>query len=215
MTSLRWVFTINNPTEDDDQRCANYAEQHCKYLVVGKETGDTGTPHLQGFLILNNSQRLSHLRSNLSARGHYEPARGTSQQASNYCKKDGDFNEFGALPSSQGKRSDFDQFRAWVEEQTETPNEREIARAFPGLFTRYKQRLIELVKHLRPQPVLCGGTLHEWQRQLHDVLVEEPNDRSIIFTVDSEGNKGKTWFAKIYDIQISRQSSNLAGREKR
>lgn len=91
-----WVFTINNWTADDEIRLEN-AFNFCNYLVYGREIGDSGTPHLQGFMQLKDRKRMSQVKHLIGSRVHVEVARGTAQQASNYCKKDEDFTEFGHL----------------------------------------------------------------------------------------------------------------------
>lgn len=87
----RWCYTINNPSEEV------LLEDDCIYHVFGREVGEFGTPHLQGFIIFKQSKRLTQLQRLLPG-GHYEVTRGSMQQASDYCKKDGDFVEYGELP---------------------------------------------------------------------------------------------------------------------
>jgi hypothetical protein len=49
----RYVCTINNPTEDDVQAVRNMVNCEAVLMAtVGYETGDQGTPHLQGFAVL-------------------------------------------------------------------------------------------------------------------------------------------------------------------
>ncbi|GIY98945.1 hypothetical protein CEXT_117961 [Caerostris extrusa] len=60
----------------------------------------SGTPHLQGYVVSNNRQRLSAAKKILPA-AHLEISRGAPQEASDYCKKDGDFSEYGRLPMSK------------------------------------------------------------------------------------------------------------------
>lgn len=195
--SRRWCFTLNNPTDDEEQSLNDALSDTAvyAYAVLGRETGESGTPHIQGFLIAVQPKRLSFLRRTLSSRAHFEVARGTSKQAADYCKKDGQFDEHGVLPDKQGTRNDIELFKTWVAEQSTTPSEREIARAFPSLFLRYP-RLVELTSHLRPQPVLQQGELRQWQQDLSNTLMEEPDDRSIHFYVDLEGGKGKSWYTR-------------------
>lgn len=69
------------------------------YVCVGKETGESGTPHLQGYVVTKKKIRLTGL-SKLLPRAYCAVSRGTPQQASDYCKKDGDFIEYGVLPKS-------------------------------------------------------------------------------------------------------------------
>lgn len=89
----RWCYTINNPTEEP-----LIPEEEYSYHVYGKEKGESGTLHYQGFIIFKKPKRLNQLKKLISDRGHYEVAKGKNLQASDYCKKDGDFKEFGELP---------------------------------------------------------------------------------------------------------------------
>jgi len=97
----RWCFTLNHYSEDEIGSLDNLT---CKYLIYGKEVGESGTPHLQGFLIFEDLVSLAKCKERIP-RAHLEPAKGSSEQASDYCKKDGDFVERGVLNQS-GKRTD-------------------------------------------------------------------------------------------------------------
>jgi len=196
--SRRFVFTINNPTEDDHQTVADFLDsERVVYGIVGREVGEGGTPHLQGFCVLAAPQRFSFLTTHLCSRAHLEVAKAKSQTAADYCKKEGDFDEYGQLPDAQGRRSDIDLFKDWVTSQSSRPSEREVARAFPGLYLRYRSAIMGLVEHLSPHPVFGGGDdLRGWQHELDAILDEEPDDRSIYFCVDPDGNSGKSWFVR-------------------
>lgn len=102
--SRRWCFTLNNYTSDDETLLQGI---DCTYSVIGREVGASNTPHLQGFVIFPKPKRLSNLKK-LHRGLHWEVARGTSEQASVYCKKDGDFFESGSFPSNQGRRNDLE-----------------------------------------------------------------------------------------------------------
>jgi len=194
----RWTFTLNNPSPEEEAHIVSQAQtEHVKYLVFGRETGDSGTPHLQGFVILDRSQRLAYIRGLISARAHFERARGTNDQASNYCKKDGDFEEFGTLESSQGRRTDWDSFKAWVVEQPTKPTASLVANQFPGLFVKHA-RIMVLIDLIYPVNPRIDGELRAWQRHLEADLLAPPDDRKIIFVVDPEGGNGKSWFVKYW-----------------
>jgi len=98
-TSKRWCFTLNNWTQEEyDAMITTPAV----YLVIGKEIGKTGTPHLQGFATFQTMQRMSAMQK-ISKRAHWETAYGTTEQAAEYCKKDGDYEERGVMPKPKGE----------------------------------------------------------------------------------------------------------------
>lgn len=195
MSAARWCFTLNNWTEEEHVSIIDFCNTLCKYAVVGKETGEAGTPHLQGFIILNRSQRLSFVRGRCSLRAHWEIARGTSQQAADYCKKENDYTEIGEL-AQRGRRTDIDEFKDWLASCGSLPSRTQIAQQFPSLYLRYSRRLVELAELLYPRGRLVDGELWPWQQQLSDALAADPDDRTIIFNIDTEGNKGKSWFCR-------------------
>lgn len=104
--SRAWCFTINNPIETDKVDL-NY--HNVTYAVVGNEIGDNGTQHLQGFVYFANPRAFNGVKK-LFPRAHIEIMKGTIEQAANYCKKDGDFVEFGDLPK-QGLRNDLNEIK--------------------------------------------------------------------------------------------------------
>lgn len=98
-----YCVTLNNYTEDEYK---NFCECNCKYIVVGREVGESGTPHLQIYIEFNEGISMTQLKKRLLCNKlHCEKRMGTAEQASDYCKKDGDFFEKGSL-SKQGARQD-------------------------------------------------------------------------------------------------------------
>lgn len=197
----RWCFTINNPTQEDKDHVAGFGINPLrKYLVVGREVGESGTPHLQGFVVFTRAVTRTRV-SGFFPRAHLEATRGTSQQAATYCKKDGDFDEYGECPSNKGANSVLDALYEWGDEFIQSngrgPTSPEIAREHPTAYLRYP-RAVKLFEARAPQPSLRVGEPRAWQRLLADELDQEPDDRSIIFYVDSDGGKGKSWFQAWY-----------------
>jgi hypothetical protein len=94
--SRRWCFTINNPSDEDCLAVIKLASG-CVYLIAGDEVGASGTPHVQGFCVFNRNVRFSKMTKYLPG-AHLEVARGLSSQSSEYCKKDGKFEEYGVCP---------------------------------------------------------------------------------------------------------------------
>lgn len=98
MQSTKWCFTLNNWTLSEYAHIIAWQSMaHVRYLVVGKELGAQMTAHLQGYVVFSSNKRLSALRTYLP-RAHWEAARGNHAQAADYCKKDGDFVEYGDVP---------------------------------------------------------------------------------------------------------------------
>lgn len=107
-----WNFTINNYSEEEYEAVRaifHDKKNRIDYIVVGKEKGESGTPHLQGFVAFALRKKFDTVKKLLGGRGHLEPVRVTPDKAAAYCKKDGDFFEKGKLPEEikkQGARSD-------------------------------------------------------------------------------------------------------------
>lgn len=207
----RWVFTLNNPTLDERTFLNTSLNSNAQYAVVGREHGASlETPHLQGFVIFNSNQRFNAAKALLSPRAHLEVARGTSKQASDYCKKENDYEEFGTLPDSPGKRNDLEEFRDWIKTQPSRPTAADVAENFPSIYVRYRSNAMSMVDLLYPKPVLVVGEFRDWQRILHDNLQELPDDRTVRFIVDEEGGKGKSWFVKYYMSNHEKETQRLS-----
>lgn len=199
-TASRWCFTLNNYTTLDEAHVGQFfARADITYGVYGRETGSSGTPHLQGFVILRSPQRRSFLQRHMSNRAHYEQARGTSQQASDYCKKDGDFTENGTLPTRQGNRTDLQECIDWIDEFTRehgrAPTSPDIAKHQPHAYVKYA-RIRSLAAHRAPRRALEFGEPKPWQQLLKDELDNDADDRTVRFIVDENGGQGKTWFCR-------------------
>lgn len=95
LKSTRWCFTLNNYTDKDLWFLRNMTDP--VYLIFGKEVGESGTPHLQGYVVFAKQKTLRAV--NMWYRMHWEIAMGTTAQASEYCRKeDPDPYEYGCQP---------------------------------------------------------------------------------------------------------------------
>ncbi len=105
MRSRNYCFTLNNYT---DEEILFLEKLKCKYIIYGKETGNEGTPHLQGFVIFNNAKSFTAVKKSLPQRCHYETCKGTPFSNFEYCSKDGNYTERGERPEKvgQGNRTD-------------------------------------------------------------------------------------------------------------
>lgn len=197
MNGTRYVFTLNNYT-DDEIVALRRLEPIAKYLIFGREVGETGTPHLQGFIVFKTNHRFNAVKRTLGDRYHIEKARGSTAQAADYCKKDGDYEEFGTAPTTPpGKTNRFDEFKKWVLEQPSKPSPQTVAAEFPSIFLQYG-RCMEWIDLIYPSTFDVGGEYRDHQRHLADILDGPADDRHIIFVVDETGGTGKSWFIKKY-----------------
>lgn len=85
-----WCFTHNNYTADDELRYQNVEAEH---VVYGREVGEQGTPHLQGFIRFRNP-RLGRAIARLLPGAYFTVAQNL-EASIRYCRKDGDVYERG------------------------------------------------------------------------------------------------------------------------
>lgn len=71
----------------------------------------TAKRHWQGYLECKNATTFSALKGRSPPGIHWEPRKGTQEEAIEYCKKDGDFHEFGEKKVGVGKRNDLTALR--------------------------------------------------------------------------------------------------------
>jgi len=134
--STSWCFTINNP-DDGDTATLRSLGLEATYLVYGSEFGESGTRHYQGFVVFKNGKGLAQAKQFLGGRAHLEKMRGTPQQASDYCKKDGDFVECGTLPNP-GRRGDLE---GAIGRLNDSRSLCTVAQEFPAEFVKYGRGL--------------------------------------------------------------------------
>lgn len=84
----RWCFTLNNYTEEDISSIVPVIKDLCDIYIIGKEVGEKGTPHLQGFINFKKKSRPLSIFDNQKI--HWEKSKGTNEDNEEYCSKDGD-----------------------------------------------------------------------------------------------------------------------------
>jgi len=87
-----WCLTLNNYTDEEWNTLVDYCATVPQQYIIGKEVGEQGTPHIQGYIWKKCTLRLNTLMK-LLPRGHWEVAKGTPDQNRNYCNKDNEFLE--------------------------------------------------------------------------------------------------------------------------
>lgn len=193
--SKNWCFTLNNYTTEDVDRLMN-ASSFVEYLIFGKEVGESGTPHLQGFVCFQSRKRLNQVIA-LIGQCHCSVARFV-QQSIEYCKKEGDYEEIGQPPAvSQGKRNDLELFKEDV--KMGNVDLKSIRELHSEVYAKYTRFCIEYVNDNNKTGKVNDYPLREWQTNLNLILNGVIDEREIIFIVDFVGNKGKSWFFRYYE----------------
>lgn len=78
-----------------------------KYIIFGKELGEQGTPHLQGYLVLFREKTLNATKTFIGINSiHLEVALGNSIQNKEYCSKEGTVYEAGERPLTQKEKGE-------------------------------------------------------------------------------------------------------------
>lgn len=193
--SNRVCFTLNNYSfADIESLLEKEDDENIIYLVVGQEIGESGTPHLQGFIHYKEEPRKCGVKFwknyfKFSQNAHFENARGSDQDNQKYCSKDGPYFEFGQ-PGEAGV-SRFQQ----IFEEAKVDLEKAIALDY--------EFGIRNINQLRTINTMFGGSrptfeyesLRSWQTKALEMLKGQ-NNRQILFVVDEEGAKGKTTMAQ-------------------
>lgn len=213
MQGKRWTVTINNYTDDDVQQIKSFCtERNCQYAIFGKEIGEKGTLHLQGFVHLHKRLRLNTIKQKMCKTGHYELARGSDEQNKEYCSKDGDLLlEVGTPAPKSGTNQSF----VTASEITEkvvagdsigkliTENEQ-----YKAAYFKHSRAIHDTIDEMKQH---CHATdryddmlnlnliFYPWQVELYYMLTnEQPRERLIYWYVDYKGSAGKSTFVDYY-----------------
>lgn len=87
--SKLWCFTLNNYTNEEVNTLKE--KLMSDLYVFGYEVGESGTPHIQGFVKFSKATRPLEKLSSLP-RIHWEKCKGTEKQNITYCTKDGKYD---------------------------------------------------------------------------------------------------------------------------
>ena len=85
-------FTLNNYTTEDELHIGLLAlDEGTIGLVYGREVGESGTPHLQGYIEFRHQRSFTSAKKAISMRAHLQQAKGTRLQNYAYCTKEDDY----------------------------------------------------------------------------------------------------------------------------
>ena len=145
-----WCFTLNNYTENEIKQLKNDIPILCAKFVVGIETGENGTPHLQGYIKLHKKKRPFAL--GWSPRIHWELAKKGWVANNKYCSKGNNI-------------------------------------------LLHSDNYID-GKLIKPIKTLNDDQLFDWEKNIINIIKNEPDDRTIYWFWEPNGCSGKTSFCK-------------------
>lgn len=192
----KWVFTLNNWTQTEYDciiRTANTDE--VVYCIVGKETGESGTPHLQGFIILRTRRRRRWLQRRGFERAYLDVARANNSTNRDYCAKAGEFVEIGEMAADRARmengdgnvpRGD-DSYGQLVQSIVEGMDLRTVAQTYPALWIRHASNIRTTYSMFLREPVSVYYGPWRW-------TMDWTWDRSIVLR--GRSGVGKTEWAK-------------------
>jgi len=129
--STEYCFTLNKYTDDEYTNLKRFAEDVCRYAIIGCEVGESGTPHLQGYWLLRKRTSFKVCVYRYFPRCHVEIAAGSPDSNKRYCSKGGDYWEHGVCPRDNYKPD------------TESSSRKRVADSFVSCMERGRSGLVE------------------------------------------------------------------------
>lgn len=230
-----WCFTIHA----QEGVLIDSFSSYMRSLVWGEYGGGqceisptTGSLHFQGFVLFRTNHRFNKVVSEcvvdetICKNPRFELAKGSLESNEAYCSK-----ESTRVPGSQpviwgrrpdrvgqGRRSDLDRAADIIRNTPGTVNDRlrVLAGELPGQVVRY-HRGFEALAHLLVDqssnlPAPDREDFFGWQESLYTDLMETPDDRTVHYVYDPQGNNGKSSFVRYFLKNHSRDSIHLEGR---
>lgn len=180
------VFTWNNPdtTELPELDAA-------RYVVWQLERGESGTPHIQGYVEFTKPVKLGGMKKWLP-KAHFEERRGTREQARDYCMKedtrvDGPW-ERGTFETQQGRRSDL----AAAVEAVKRGGIQAAIRDTPEVYIKYARNLHMYAEAIEQPPRDDDFVPRPWQARVLDIIKQPADRRTIVWVWETVGNVGKS-----------------------
>lgn len=162
--TMNWFGTLNNYSADDvtwfRQLIDN--DDKARYVIFGRETGEAGTPHLQFVICFRVLQSFRQVKL-YKPRAHWEICR-SLHRAIEYCKKEGDWEEFGDKPRSQAQKGEAEKER-WREivALAKAGELQTLSEKYPQAYLTQIQNIIRVQTiEVRNTRLVEASTLHYW-----------------------------------------------------
>lgn len=152
-----WVFTLNNYTQDDENRLK---EMECEWLIYAHEHQKEGTPHLQGAICFKGKRDFNALQKLF--KWHIEVMHGSPQDSKTYCTKEDTTGYFekGQIPQSKGKKGSAEAQKKWKDaiELAKQANWQEIEDKYPSWWVAHQNHFKQIYcDSLKEEPMIELG----------------------------------------------------------
>lgn len=177
-----WRLTLNNPVQSDLRTFGSWATDVTR-MVISREVGEQGTPHLQGAIWFKRCYRLTQLRK-LHTRTHWEPMLASKDAL--YEKKEGSEIVVEVDNRNQGKRSDLDETIDAIKNGSSI---QELWVNHTSSMIRFKNGIISAHHALAPRTTKSDFVNWRW---------EPLTDFSKSIIIQGASGIGKTEYAKMH-----------------
>lgn len=195
-----WCLTLHDVEVFEkiqrQQLIADTDADKIKYFVMGNEVcPTTNKKHIQGYIYYTNARTFSAVKKEYPT-AHIEARLEASspQQASDYCKKEGQWIERGILPVD--KRGKVNEWKEIVEDIQHGMTLEEITLKYPEASIRYCAGIKNMYELHRPKHKFSilekYGKYNEIQEAIIAYVEGPTHDREIYWVYDPKGGAGKT-----------------------
>lgn len=194
--AIRWCFTLNNYENIDISSIVLCFSNNCKVAIVGKEIGESGTPHLQGYCEFKKKCRPKGL---LTDRIHWEKAKGNRDANINYCSKENNVIYSIGIPKPIKIIENLYDWQKDIEKITlQEPDDRKIYWYWDAIGNIGKSAFIKymIVKH---NILFCSGGKHSDIMNL--VFNQNMNDCNCVIFDIPRANRGHISYASLESIK--------------
>ncbi len=192
----RWCFTLNNPNNNVDYFNVIKSSSNINRFVYGKEVGDQGTPHLQGYIEFTKARRITSLKV-MFPTAHWESAKGNWRKNWVYCTKEGMSSQYGNWSGANNANTKADNKKALIKRLIEGDEEA----LYLNEYINHKRSIDEVIRkvnyNFQLNKRVCkmyDMPLRGWQIDIFKRLMAQ-NDRKVMWVYDATGGKGKSWLA--------------------
>jgi len=169
-----WVFTLNNPDFAAADLPKHPDERYCSWQLE-----EVACRHIQGYVELTKPRTLVNVKRWLPA-AHFEPRRGSAEQARDYSQKvesriEGPF-ERGTFSPGQGSRNDLEAVKAAIiagaTRRELLDNYSEAVAKYPRFVSEYSKVVREAAVEKLPELV----PRYSWQQSVLDMVNDTRNN---------------------------------------